>query len=76
MYLKMCALLYYLCLKYSLFHFFLPLDTTPTHPFYVVSNLESRGNMLCFPEPSMAVGTCVGSHLAYSVVGRKIAQAI
>lgn len=77
MYLKMCALLYYLCLKYSLFHFFLPLNRIPSYPFYVVFNLESRGIILCFLEPSMAVGTCAGSYLlAYSVVGRRIAQAI
>lgn len=75
--LKMCALLYYLCLTYALFHFFFPFNRTPTPVLYSFSNWESRGIVLCFPEPSVAVGTCAGSHLlAYSVVGRRTAQAI
>lgn len=53
--LKMCALLYYLCLTYALFHFFFPFNRTPTPVLYSFSNWESRGIVLCFPEPSVAV---------------------
>lgn len=59
--LKMCALLYYLCLTYALFHVFFPFNRTPTPVLYSFSNWESRGIILYFPEPSVAVGTCAGS---------------
>lgn len=78
MYLKMCALFYYLCLKYALFHFFFPFSRTHHHHLvYIVSITGRAEGSFCFPEPSVAVGTWAGSHLlAYSVVGRRIAQAL
>lgn len=51
--LKMCALLYYLCLTYALFHVFFPFNRTPTPVLYSFSNWESRGIILYFPEPSV-----------------------
>lgn len=54
----MCALLYYLCLKYALFHFFFPFHRTHHHHlFYIVSITGRAEGSFCFPEPSMAVGT-------------------
>lgn len=48
----MCALLYYLCLTFSLLHFFLPpnRNTLPLFFFYTefFNHLESRGSFSVF----------------------------
>lgn len=55
MYLKMCALSYYLCLTFSLLHFVLPLDRTPPRFCFVCfvltelfNHLENRGSLCVF----------------------------